>query len=404
MTEQAIRIVLMNEDPQEAGRIGAGLNPVSDQPFEVHPVASLDALVECLTHHAVDAVVMNFLSFAPAKVAEVHRLTQQFPLIPVVVLAPSGDVSLGRALIRAGAEECLGKSETDIRRLSHVICYALERRRSKEPVQEPGRPHEAVSGGVMRFLSDLRKSWTHHTEGMSPQFLALAAHELISPLTAIYGYLSLLLSGQVGDLSESQKEFLLPMKKATHHLTRMVEDLMDLSKIEMGESTMHLKPSDLKMLVEEELVVFRVQAQNKEIHLDETVEDPVPLVLCDRHRMKEVIDNLISNAMKYTPRRGRVHIGIRRAEKGVQLDVADTGIGIRESDLDKVFEPFQHLRKSGLEGETSTGLGLALVKRIVEAHGGQIAVKSREGTGSTFSVILPIHASESSERYREMSP
>ena len=406
MDESMIRIVLMNEDPHDARRIVLRLRVSTEPSFEIRIVTELEAFFDFLPSSGADAALINFMSFNPSKVALIHRLTGQFCMVPVIVLAPARDMSFGRKLIRAGAEECLGKSEPELQRLSRTIAYAVERRKRREVFRELSdrSVEDLQKSGLTRFLTGLRKSWVHSAAGISPKFLALAAHELITPLTAIQGYLSLLLSGQVGDLSPSQKEFLAPMKQATHHLTRLAGNLLDLSKIELGESSMHLKPSDLRMLVEEELAVLRSQAQNKEILLDEWVEDSLPLVLCDRHRIKEVIDNLISNAVKYTPRKGRVHIGIRRAASGVQLDVADTGIGIRESDLNKVFEPFQHLHKAGLEGEPSTGLGLALVKRIIEAHGGQVAVKSREGAGSTFSVVLPTYAPPAHEKLEDAHP
>jgi|GEM_PF-1451491 len=221
------------------------------------------------------------------------------------------------------------------------------------------------------------------------KFLALASHELRTPLTSIHGFLSLLLAEKTGALTDPQKRSLSAMKKSTDRLCRLVADLLDMSKIELGQLKMNMALTDPGELVEEELLVMETSLKQKEHALVKNIEANLPPIFCDRDKIKEVVENLVSNAVKYTPRGGNVVVEVKSVTGGVGISIRDNGIGIRNDDQKLLFEPFQHLRKAGLEGEVSTGLGLALVKSIVAAHGGNITLESREGQGSCFSVFLP---------------
>lgn len=221
------------------------------------------------------------------------------------------------------------------------------------------------------------------------RFLALVSHELRTPLTSIHGFVSLMLSEKAGTLSESQKRGLTAMKKSTDRLYRLVADLLDISKIELGQFKMAAVKTDLSELIEEEILVIDESVRRKGQVLIKKLGRGLPSVCCDRDKIKEVVENLISNAVKYTPRGGTIEISTHEQPGGIVISVRDSGIGIKEEDHRRIFEPFQHLRKSGLEGEDSTGLGLALVKKIVDAHGGRIDLESGEGAGSKFSILLP---------------
>ena len=163
----------------------------------------------------------------------------------------------------------------------------------------------------------------------------------------------------------------------------------DISGIELGRIKMNLERTDLRSLLRQEMMVGRVPIQEKGITLETSFDEHLKEIDCDRDRMREVIENLVSNAVKYTPRNGRVRVEAWNVRNGVEIKVQDSGVGISPEEQEKIFEPFQHIKKAGLDGQKSTGLGLALVKRIVEAHGGVVRVESWEGTGSAFSIVLP---------------
>ncbi|MBI2167859.1 MAG: HAMP domain-containing histidine kinase [Candidatus Omnitrophica bacterium] len=233
---------------------------------------------------------------------------------------------------------------------------------------------------------------------MKSNFVALASHELKTPLTAMKGCLSLISQGKAGVLTRKQHELMNVVEEASGRLHRLVDDLLDISGIDLGQIKMNFEPASLKTLLREELMVVRAQAREKGIDLEERLEDPIKDIHCDRDRIREVIDNLLSNALKYTPPGGRVQVELRSERQGARLEVRDTGIGIPSEEQERIFEPFQHIKKAGLSGEKSTGLGLALVRKIIDAHGGAIRVQSGEGQGATFSVFLPQNHGEKGGR------
>ncbi|MBI4372273.1 MAG: PAS domain S-box protein [Candidatus Omnitrophica bacterium] len=231
---------------------------------------------------------------------------------------------------------------------------------------------------------------------LKSHFISAASHELRTPLTSLKGYVEAILQGEVGPINEKQNQFLGYVKEATERLHRLLNDLLDISKIESGQVKMTIDLINLRNLLKEEITVFKPQAHDKEISLSLETDENLQPIYCDADKIREVMDNLVSNAIKYTPRNGKIKIFGHNSKNGVQIEVRDTGIGIRNEDLHRVFEPFQCIEKNGIDREESTGLGLTLVKKIVEAHGGEIRVKSEEGKGSSFSVILP-HGSKSEE-------
>jgi len=228
-----------------------------------------------------------------------------------------------------------------------------------------------------------------HLDEMKSGFILAASHELKTPLTSIKGYISLILSGRAGPITAPQHEFLTHVKRATDRLSRLLGELLSISKIESGQISMNLRGTHIEHILKEEVMIFKAEADQKQIDLDFTLKSRLHAIRCDSDKIREVLDNLINNALKFTPKHGRVEVSARRADDVIEIQVSDTGIGIRPEDQLKIFDPFHHVHQKGLEGEESTGLGLALAKRIVEAHRGKIWVESEEGKGSVFTVTLP---------------
>lgn len=221
-------------------------------------------------------------------------------------------------------------------------------------------------------------------------FILAASHELRTPLTSMKGYLSLLLDHKAGPVNEQQKEFINYIQSATDRLHRLLSELLNLSKIESGQVSLNREEVPIADLLRGELAIFKAEADQKKIHLELVIENDLGKVFCDQDKINQVLVNLISNALKYTPKGGKIRILARRENKNIFIEVKDTGIGINPEDHLKIFLPFQHIRKEGLRGEESNGLGLALAKRIVEVHKGEIHVESQEGVGSRFWILLPL--------------
>jgi signal transduction histidine kinase/CheY-like chemotaxis protein len=227
---------------------------------------------------------------------------------------------------------------------------------------------------------------------MKSQFLSIATHELRTPLTIIMGY-SAMLSEQVGDrLSEDEQELLRESVLGCQRLIRLVNSMLDVSRIEAGKMTMQLAESDLSGLVRDVVKLFQPEAAKRQIHLSLELPVFVPPLIFDSDRIEQVVINLISNALKFTPAGGSVHVAVYYSEEtqAAQIAVQDTGIGIAAEDQAIIFDEFAQVQKHARSRQQDgSGLGLAIAKRIVEAHAGKIILSSQPGVGSTFTFTIP---------------
>ena len=227
------------------------------------------------------------------------------------------------------------------------------------------------------------------------QYLGMAAHDLRNPLTGILSYSEFLLDDLAGKLDADQRDFLATIRDQSKFMTHLIEDLLDVATIEAGKLQLDLQPVDLVQLVQKNLARSRLVAARKNTTLElETA--PVHRVMLDAGKIEQVLDNLLTNAIKYSPPGSRVAISIRPAEEGILLAVYNPGPGIPAEEIGQLFKPFQRTSVKATGGEKSTGLGLVIVKRIVEGHGGRIWVESQPGAGTTFFVSLPYLHNETS--------
>jgi len=221
------------------------------------------------------------------------------------------------------------------------------------------------------------------------EFLANMSHELRTPLNAVIGFSEVLAQGIFGEVNEKQQEYLEDILSSGKHLLSLINDILDLSKIEAGR--MELEPTEFSIAnaLESGVMIVRERAARHGIRVQATVEQNVPPVVADERKVKQILFNLLSNAVKFTPDGGRIDVRVAAANGDVRIDVQDTGIGIAPDDQTRIFQEFQQVgRERSREG---TGLGLTLTKRYVELHGGRIWVESTPGKGSTFSFTLPLH-------------
>lgn len=222
------------------------------------------------------------------------------------------------------------------------------------------------------------------------QFLANMSHELRTPLNAIIGFSEVLLEKMFGDLNEKQEDYLNDIFTSGKHLLDLINDVLDLSKIEAGKFELQLESVDLRKLLEGSLVVVRERALAHNIDLSLQISDEIGTITADERKIKQIVFNLLSNAMKFTPDKGEVGIRANNSNHLVEIAVWDTGVGIAPEDQKRVFEEFQQVEQGLTDKTEGTGLGLALTEKLVKLHGGKIWVKSEEGQGSTFTFTLPI--------------
>jgi len=224
---------------------------------------------------------------------------------------------------------------------------------------------------------------------MKSEFLANMSHELRTPLNAIMGFTELLHDGLAGEVDATQQEFLGDILASGRHLLRLVNEVLDLAKIEAGRVQLRPDDIDLPALVAEVRAVLATMASKKRVAIDVDIDPVVGALHLDPAKLKQVLYNYLSNALKFTHEGGRVVVRVRPVgSEHFCLEVEDTGIGIDEADLARLFIEFSQL-EDGTRGHVGTGLGLALTRRLVEAQGGSVGVRSVRGSGSTFHAILP---------------
>jgi len=289
---------------------------------------------------------------------------RQLPTPCIVVSGTIGEEPAVEAL-RAGAVDFLSKDKPKrfVPAVQRALREANERRESAE----------------MREASRLKS-----------EFLANMSHELRTPLNAIIGFAELLHDGAVDPSMPEFREFLGDILTSGRHLLQLINDILDLAKVEAGRLELRPEPADLGKILGEVTSTLRTTAAAKQIAMTIEVDPALDDLRLDPSRLKQVVYNFASNALKFTPSGGRVTIRARALEGDrFRLEVEDTGIGIADADLPRLFVQFEQLASGKAKRHQGTGLGLALTKRLVEAHGGTVGVTSAMGKGSTFHADLP---------------
>jgi signal transduction histidine kinase/CheY-like chemotaxis protein len=221
-------------------------------------------------------------------------------------------------------------------------------------------------------------------------FLASMSHELRTPLNAVIGFSDVLLDRMFGELNERQDEYVRDIRNSGRHLLELINEILDLSKVEAGQMELDLDAVSIPELIEHGLAMVRERAVGHGISLAREVDPEVDTAVADELKLKQVIVNLLSNAVKFTPDGGAVTVTARRVDAEVQVSVGDTGIGIAAAEQERVFEAFQRGGRAARISTEGTGLGLTLSKRIIGLHGGRLWMESEPGVGSTFSFSVPL--------------
>jgi len=224
---------------------------------------------------------------------------------------------------------------------------------------------------------------------LKSEFLASMSHELRTPINALIGYSALLLDGVLGEVNPRQRDALARGRAAAEHLLALINDILDLAKIEAGKMPLHLEAVSLRDVTLEVTQQIEPMVRKKQLEFVIDVPPDSPVIHSDRTKIKQVLLNLLSNAVKFT-NRGRVSVEAHHAQGGVRIDVVDTGIGIRQSDLQAIWEDFRQVDQSRTREFGGTGLGLSITRKLLERLGGSVTVQSVYGEGSTFSVYLPL--------------
>lgn len=252
----------------------------------------------------------------------------------------------------------------------------------------PVRDGTGLLVGSVTLLHDVAK--LNAIDKLKSNFLSMVSHQLKSPLSSTLLQTAILLDGIAGGVNEKQRDLLQKIKAKIKGMTNLVNDILDVCYIEEGGYVTQIEPLNLAEIFKRALELMQPQAQDKNINLQVTMEDRLPLINGNKGSMEAMFINLISNAIKYTPSDGQITIELRKNGQNLQIKVSDTGIGIEKKNIPYIFDRFYRVRSEMTKNISGTGLGLSIVKGVVDAHRGAIFVESEVGKGTTFTVLLPV--------------
>lgn len=265
-----------------------------------------------------------------------------------------------------------------------------DRMAAVEALQES---RENLEGRVVertRELEDARDE-AKRADRVKTAFLSTVSNELRTPLNSILGFTDVLLQGLSGPLADAQQRQLGIVRDSAVHLRALIEDVLDISRIEAGQMALEIGPIELHDLISRRMASFETEAARKDLALSSTIAPAIGSIRSDSRRVAQILNNLLSNAVKFTTS-GSVTLIAERTGDGIAIEVRDTGPGIEAQDIDKLFRPFSQVTRPGGRIPEGTGLGLAISRQLAIALGGDVSVESEPGRGSTFCLTLPLDA------------
>jgi signal transduction histidine kinase len=368
----ALRVLLVEDSADDAELVIRALERAGYS-ITSRRVDTAAALERALDEHEWDVVVADYQMPGFDALAALALVRARNPRIPFVVCSGTIGEDVAIEAMRAGADDYLLKD-----RMARLV-PSVERavRESRE-----SREREAIERAAATALHAKREA--EALGEAKTKFFAMMSHELRSPISAVIGFADLLLHSP--EMAREQRQRMLGhLRTAGQHLLELVERTLDLAKIEAGRLELVVEPTAVRALADDVVSVLHPLADEQSVRLDVDVGDSIE-VLADRMRLRQMLYNLVSNGIKFTPRGGSVRVGAERDGDRVVLSVEDTGIGIHPDDVGRLFSEYEQL--GAAVGRTGTGLGLALTRRLVELHGGTIDVTSAPGEGSRFRILL----------------
>ncbi len=359
--------------------------PIRDRYFELLKNHVTSPAEEHLAAIAELGRLLVQIDVPPEDITEIHeeavlRLAREFPQMTLLEIAQPISAAMMEMFMAYGLA-FRARNEQLQREIA-------ERKRVEEELR---KYHEHLEELVEKRTAELAvaKERAEESDRLKSAFLSTMSHELRTPLNSIIGFTGIMLMGIVGELTAEQRKQLIMVKNSANHLLSLINDILDISKIEAGQVEIVTEQFDMREVVEKVVKTVTPLAEEKELALVAEVTPEVGEITSDRRRVEQILLNLINNAVKFTEK-GEVRLECQVNDDYLVTHVIDTGIGIKPEDMDKLFEAFQQVDTGLTRRHEGTGLGLSICKKLVEMLGGEIWAESEWGVGSTFTFTLPL--------------
>jgi signal transduction histidine kinase len=388
---ETMRVLIVDDNALDRAEAKAALLNGSKRIYRFSEAASAEeALRLCAQLPQPDCIVLD-LGLPDADEFEVlkrlPRDEDDLLTVPVVVLTASAELGLNRAALRAGAHDYVGKAWLLPETLTQAVENAIERLGMARALQEQRRQTDASRHKALQLEGENRQ--IQEANRLKSQFLANMSHELRTPLTAIIGFADLLQMGGVPPGAPQHHAFLGHIGSSGRHLLRLINDVLDLSKVEAGKFEFFSETFDLSVLVKDVQDILHPEILRKRLRVIADIEQSLGNLTLDPARLKQVLYNYLSNAIKFTPEGGLIFVrAVASGARHFRLEVEDSGVGIAAADLPRLFTAYQQLDAGSTKKYEGSGLGLALARRLVMAQGGSVGVRSTLGEGSVFHLVL----------------
>ncbi len=381
MEKQVIKVLVVDFIPANVAKIKDALSRISSISYDISWPQIGENVLKKVEEENFDVILLSYNLPGLNGLEMLNDLQYKELSGPVIMTADARDKEFAPQAMREGAYDYVVREKGFEEGLPVIIYNALtafHTAKEKERLQKEIAAKKVELEAANRKLQQLDK--------IKSDFVANVAHEFRTPLTVIKGNIDLVNKGGLGSVAPSQKEMLDGAINIVNRLARLVNDLLDISKIESGKMELKKEPVDINKIIEENLVIFDKIIKDKKQIIQKALAIDLPKISVDKDKATQVFVNLLSNAMKYTPESGTITIKTINLETEIMVEISDTGEGVAHDNLDKIFDKFTRVTAEKKEG---TGLGLPIAKDIVSLHKGRIWVKSELGKGSQFYFTLP---------------
>jgi signal transduction histidine kinase len=370
-------ILLVEDNPGDTYLIQRMIEPSDVSSMAIHPVTRLRDAINYVSQHEIDAILLDLSLPDSQGISTLTTLLEHAPTIPIIVLTGLNDDELGVQAVQARAQDYLVKGTVDQALLIRSIRYAIERKRLEQNLQQSKQELEVLYEKVSTL------------EQLKTDMIRIASHDIGGLLGIMIGHLYLLMDEDADPLTDFQRHSVKEINDAAQRMTALSRDILSLERIESHEE--HLTQTvSLDALVKAIYTQTQSQAARKHQQLELSIADEPLTVTGDSVQLQEAIVNMLSNAIKYTPDNGQIEMRVYTQDDAAVLEIQDNGYGIPEELQENLFQPFYRAKTKATADIPGTGLGLHLVKNIIERHQGQMIFQSVYGEGSLFGFRLPL--------------